>query len=163
VRAQQQDVPLGSLPCDTQATERRQTLTGVQLVISITFGMPRHYEKPPTVSRDPKTPCAQGGSVQLGHETARPWSAPAIGSYMSRVTFMVRPCRVGEVDLRRRLERQGWVRLSFDVEMWRRGITTVPLSTDVHDEMEADLKRRLLELVATATTSSSTSRSGRAG
>ena len=68
---------------------------------------------------------------------------------MSRVTFMCGPAGSGKSTYARRLERQGWVRLSFDVEMWRRGITTVPLPTDVHDEMEADLKRRLLELVAT--------------
>lgn len=40
------------------------------------------------------------------------------------------------------------VRLSFDVEMWRRGISTVPLSPDVRDEIEAGLRARLLELVA---------------
>jgi predicted kinase len=40
------------------------------------------------------------------------------------------------------------VRLSFDVEMWRRGISTVPLPPDVRDEIETDLRARLLELVA---------------
>jgi predicted kinase len=40
------------------------------------------------------------------------------------------------------------VRLSFDLEMWRRGIVTVPLPPDVRDEIEADLRARLLELVA---------------
>ena len=40
------------------------------------------------------------------------------------------------------------VRLSFDVEMWRRGITEVPLLPDVRDEIEAGLRARLLELVA---------------
>jgi predicted kinase len=40
------------------------------------------------------------------------------------------------------------VRLSFDVEMWRRGVTTVPLPPDVRDEIEAGLRTRLLELVA---------------
>ena len=40
------------------------------------------------------------------------------------------------------------VRLSFDAEMWRRGISTVPLPPDVRDEIEADLRARLLELVA---------------
>lgn len=40
------------------------------------------------------------------------------------------------------------VRLSFDVEMWRRGISTVPLPSDVRDEIEAGLRARLLELVA---------------
>lgn len=40
------------------------------------------------------------------------------------------------------------VRLSFDVEMWSRGISTVPLPPGVHDEVETDLQARLLELVA---------------
>ncbi len=39
-------------------------------------------------------------------------------------------------------------RLSFDVEMWHRGISTVPLPPHVRDEIEADLRARLLELVA---------------
>ena len=40
----------------------------------------------------------------------------------------------------------GW--LSFDVEMWRRGISTVPLPPDVRGEIEAGLRARLLDLVA---------------
>lgn len=43
------------------------------------------------------------------------------------------------------------VRLSFDVEMWRRGISTVPLPPDLRDEIESDLRARLLELVAAGT------------
>lgn len=40
------------------------------------------------------------------------------------------------------------VRLSFDTAMWRRGISTVPLPPDVRAEIEAELRARLLELVA---------------
>ena len=40
------------------------------------------------------------------------------------------------------------VRLSFDVEMWHRGISTVPLPPDLRAEIEAGLRARLLELVA---------------
>lgn len=40
------------------------------------------------------------------------------------------------------------VRLSFDVEMWHRGISTVPLPPDVRDTIEVDLRVRLLRLVA---------------
>ena len=40
------------------------------------------------------------------------------------------------------------IRLSYDVEMWHRGISTVPLAPDVRDEIEAGLRARLLELVA---------------
>ncbi len=40
------------------------------------------------------------------------------------------------------------VRLSFDAEMWDRGISMVPLPQDVRDDIEAGLRARLLELVA---------------
>ena len=42
-------------------------------------------------------------------------------------------------------------RLSFDVEMWRRSISTVPLPPDVRDEIEAGLRTRLLQLVEAGT------------
>ncbi len=40
------------------------------------------------------------------------------------------------------------VRLSFDAEMWRLGITTVPLPPEVRLEIETGLRARLLGLVA---------------
>ncbi|GAA2144151.1 hypothetical protein GCM10009844_17380 [Nocardioides koreensis] len=61
---------------------------------------------------------------------------------------MCGPSGAGKSTYARRLESDGMVRLSFDVEMWRRGIATVPLPPDVRDEIEADLRARLLELVA---------------
>ena len=61
---------------------------------------------------------------------------------------MCGPSGSGKSTYARRLESQGWVRLSFDVEMWRRGISTVPLPPDLRDEIEAGLRARLLELVA---------------
>jgi predicted kinase len=67
---------------------------------------------------------------------------------VSRVIFMCGPSGSGKSTYARRLESQGMVRLSFDVEMWRRGISTVPLSTEVRYEIEAGLRARLLELVA---------------
>ena len=67
---------------------------------------------------------------------------------MSRVVFMCGPSGSGKSTYARRLERQGMTRLSFDVEMWRRGISVVPLPPDVRDDIEADLQARLLELVA---------------
>lgn len=42
-------------------------------------------------------------------------------------------------------------RLSFDEEMWRRGISTVPLPAGTRHEIESDLRTRLLELVAAGT------------
>lgn len=66
---------------------------------------------------------------------------------MSRVIFMCGPAGSGKSTHARRLEAQGWVRLSFDVEMWRRGITELPLPAELHDEIERYLRRRLLDLV----------------
>jgi predicted kinase len=43
------------------------------------------------------------------------------------------------------------VRLSFDVQMWHRGISTMPMPPDVRTEIEAELRARLLELVAAGT------------
>jgi predicted kinase len=67
---------------------------------------------------------------------------------VSRVIFMCGPSGSGKSTYARRLESEGMVRLSFDVEMWRRGITTVPLPPEVRDEIEADLRTRLFELLA---------------
>ncbi len=62
---------------------------------------------------------------------------------------MCGPSGSGKTTYAKRLERDGMVRLSFDTEMWERGILLVPLPQDVRDEIEADLRARLLELVAT--------------
>lgn len=70
---------------------------------------------------------------------------------MSRVIFMCGPSGSGKSTYAPRFESEGMVRLSFDVEMWRRGISTVPLPQDVREEIEAGLRARLLELVAEGT------------
>ena len=70
---------------------------------------------------------------------------------MSRVIFMCGPAGSGKSTYAQRFESEGMVRLSFDVEMWRRGIWTVPLAQDTRDEIEAGLRARLLELVAEGT------------
>jgi predicted kinase len=73
------------------------------------------------------------------------------GAMVSRVIFMCGPAGAGKSTYAKRLEREGMVRLSFDVASWRRGITAMPLPPDVHAEVEADLRAQLLELVATGT------------
>lgn len=70
---------------------------------------------------------------------------------MSRVIFMCGPSGAGKSTYGRRLESDGMVRLSFDVEMWSRGISTVPLPPHVRDEIDTDLRARLLDLVAAGT------------
>ena len=67
---------------------------------------------------------------------------------MSRVTFMCCPSGSGKSTYAKRLESEGMALLSFDVEMWRRGISAVPPPREVRDEIEAALRApRLMELV----------------
>jgi predicted kinase len=61
---------------------------------------------------------------------------------------MCGPAGSGKSTYARQLESQGIVRLSFDVEIWRRGIATVPLPERVRAEIETALRTRLLQLVA---------------
>jgi predicted kinase len=67
---------------------------------------------------------------------------------VSRVIFMCGPSGAGKSTYARRLEDEGMTRLSFDVELWRRGIPAVPPPPEVRAEVEADLRARLLEHVA---------------
>ena len=66
---------------------------------------------------------------------------------MARVIFMCGPAGSGKSTVARRYERQGMTRLSFDQEAWSRGITTMPLPDDVHRDIEATLRARLVDLV----------------
>lgn len=67
---------------------------------------------------------------------------------MSRVVFMCGPAGSGKSTYALGLEAQGMVRLSFDVQMWRLGIRAVPLDSETHARIEADLRAQLLDLVA---------------
>jgi predicted kinase len=67
---------------------------------------------------------------------------------VNRVIFMCGPSGAGKSTYARRLEDEGMTRLSFDVELWRRGIAAVPPPSEVRAEVEADLRARLLEHVA---------------
>ncbi len=60
--------------------------------------------------------------------------------------MMCGPGGAGKTTYAKRLERQGWTRLSFEVEFWERGITTMP-AADVVAEVAADLRTRLLRHV----------------
>lgn len=61
--------------------------------------------------------------------------------------MMCGPGGAGKTTYAKRLEREGWTRLSFEVEFWDRGVTTMP-SAEVVSEVAADLKSRLLRDVA---------------
>ncbi|QGN35692.1 AAA family ATPase [Microlunatus sp. Gsoil 973] len=60
---------------------------------------------------------------------------------------MCGPAGAGKSTIARRLEAGGMERLSFDQEAWRRGIRSMPLSRELHEEIERVLRARLLELV----------------
>jgi predicted kinase len=68
---------------------------------------------------------------------------------MGRVIFMCGPAGSGKSTIARQYEGQGMTRLSFDQEAWSRGITTMPLPEDVHSDIEAVLRARLVDLVRT--------------
>ncbi|MEU1970748.1 ATP-binding protein [Microbacterium sp. NPDC019599] len=70
---------------------------------------------------------------------------------MTRVVLMCGPAGSGKSTVARRLEAEGLVRLSFDQEAWRRGIQTMPLPNEVHEEIEQELRARLIALVAAGT------------
>lgn len=50
---------------------------------------------------------------------------------MSLVVFLCGPAGSGKSTYARRLERAGMVRLSFDVELWRRGVSAAPAPADL--------------------------------
>src|ERR1700761_7511820 len=60
---------------------------------------------------------------------------------------MCGPAGSGKSTVARHYEQQGMTRLSFDQEAWSRGITTMPLTDDVHRDIERTLRARLQELV----------------
>jgi hypothetical protein len=69
---------------------------------------------------------------------------------MSRVILMCGPSGSGKSTYARTLEADGMVRLSFDEETWRRGLTA-PLTVEAATEIETALRARLLELVRAGT------------
>ena len=64
---------------------------------------------------------------------------------------MCGPSGSGKSTYAKRLERDGMVRLSFDAELWRRGVTEVPPPQEINLQVEADLRARLVELAAAGT------------
>ncbi len=61
---------------------------------------------------------------------------------------MCGPSGSGKSTYARTLEADGMVRLSIDVELWQRGITSAAAPAGVRDEIETELRERLLALVA---------------
>jgi len=60
---------------------------------------------------------------------------------------MCGPSGSGKTAWARRLERAGAVRLSFDVELWRRGVRPLTATPELMREVDAELRARLVALV----------------
>jgi predicted kinase len=67
---------------------------------------------------------------------------------VSKVVLMCGPAGAGKSTVARQLEAEGMTRLSFDQEAWRRGVRSMPLPPQLRDEIEHDLRARLLDLVS---------------
>lgn len=88
--------------------------------------------------------CKLSGSCSLQHHVG---SSDGYHRGMSRVIFMCGPAGSGKSTVARRLQADGWERLSFDEEAWRLGIRSMPLPPHLLEQIEAALQFRLLELV----------------
>lgn len=71
----------------------------------------------------------------------------ALSSAGPRVVLVCGPAGAGKSTHAARLERDGYMRLSFDEEAWRLGHRDHPLAPDVAAAVHADLQRRLVEHV----------------
>lgn len=65
----------------------------------------------------------------------------------SRVIFMCGTAGSGKSTYAQMLEQQGFVRLSYDVESFNRGLTVHPLPPDVYDEIKTVLDLKLKALI----------------
>jgi predicted kinase len=70
---------------------------------------------------------------------------------MSRVIFMCGPAGSGKSTIARQFEAEGMGRLSIDGEAWRLGHRSMPLPESDREQIESELRRRLVELVAAGT------------
>ncbi|SEI16600.1 MULTISPECIES: ATP-binding protein [unclassified Leifsonia] len=61
---------------------------------------------------------------------------------------MCGPAGAGKSTVARQLEADGTTRLSFDQEAWNRGLRVMPLSPELREEIERELRARLVQLVA---------------
>jgi predicted kinase len=66
---------------------------------------------------------------------------------MGRVILMCGPAGSGKSPVARSYEQLGMIRLSFDQEARSRGITTMPLPSAAHRDIEDELRARLVALV----------------
>jgi len=66
---------------------------------------------------------------------------------MGRVIFMCGPAGAGKSTVARRLEADGFTRLSLDQEAWQRGIRIMPLPPELRSQIRDEQRARLVDLV----------------
>lgn len=66
---------------------------------------------------------------------------------MGRVIFMCGPSGAGKTTYARRLEAEGWTRLSFDSHLWARGIRSGEVDPAVREEVRVLLRAELESLL----------------
>mgnify|MGYP000920871024 CR=1 FL=1 len=64
---------------------------------------------------------------------------------ITKIIFMCGPAGSGKTTYAKKLEREGFLRLSFDDESYKLGITKHPLPEDIHVEIENKLIEKLKE------------------
>jgi len=69
-------------------------------------------------------------------------------SIKPNVLFMCGPAGSGKTTYAKKLECEGFLRLSFDEESYKLGITKHPLSKEMHQEIESKLIKILKENIA---------------
>lgn len=72
---------------------------------------------------------------------------PTILGNMSRVVLMCGPAGSGKSTVARKLQSEGFTRLSIDEEAWSRGYRMHPLPEEIARDVEDDLQRQLVCLV----------------
>lgn len=67
------------------------------------------------------------------------------------VVLVCGPSGAGKSTWAKRMEDAGWLRMSFDIETWRAGVTSLPATTELMARIQSDLVERLETLVPQGT------------
>ena len=138
------DIPRRDVVVPVAPAFPRSSAIASPLLLSIRAIAPLHALIEPT--RDTRSTCG-AWSVSTSVPERNVGAVAANETSRPRVVMMCGPGGAGKTTYAKRLESEGWTRLSFEVEFWYRGITTMPYARVVAD-VAAELKVRLLHHVA---------------